>query len=118
MKQEMTGGSGIIWTICKSFAAHSRQCFNTGRMLFLMLSQQCQSSEGKLGPWKTVIALEMVVVMVKVESFIPVLYSTRMVKTWCGFGCDRIAGRSSLLSRGDVGRRKTRRRQIYHHCTK
>jgi len=25
MKQEMTGGSGISWTICKSLAPHSRQ---------------------------------------------------------------------------------------------
>jgi len=25
MKQGMMGGSGIIWTICKSFAPHSRQ---------------------------------------------------------------------------------------------
>jgi len=25
LKQEMMGGSGISWTICKSFAPHSRQ---------------------------------------------------------------------------------------------
>ena len=25
LKQEMMGGSGIIWTMCKSFAPHSRQ---------------------------------------------------------------------------------------------
>jgi len=25
MKQKMTGGTGISWTICKSFAPHSRQ---------------------------------------------------------------------------------------------
>jgi len=25
MKQEMWSGSGISWTICKSFASHSRQ---------------------------------------------------------------------------------------------
>ena len=25
LKQEMTGGSGISWTICKSFAPHKRQ---------------------------------------------------------------------------------------------
>ena len=47
------GGSGISWTICKSFAPHSRQPrqypitqFFTGRMLFLTPNQQCQSTEG------------------------------------------------------------------------
>jgi len=52
--QEMMGGSGIIWTICKSFAPCSRQTtvpaphhsVFTGRMLFLMLNQQCQNTEG------------------------------------------------------------------------
>ena len=46
-------GSGISWTICKSFAPRSRQittpvphqCF-TGRMLFLTPNQQCQSTDG------------------------------------------------------------------------
>ena len=55
LKQEMINGSGISWTICKSFAPHSRQIttlvphhsFFTGRMLFLMPNQQCQSTEGK-----------------------------------------------------------------------
>ena len=50
----MMGGSGINWTICKSFAPHSRQrttpvphhSIFTGRMLFLMPNQQCQSTEG------------------------------------------------------------------------
>jgi len=50
------GGSGISWTICKSFAAHSRQITMpvphhsvfTGRMPFLPPSQQCQSTEDKL----------------------------------------------------------------------
>jgi len=49
------GSSSISWTICKSFAPHSRQIiyastpslnFFTGRMLFLMPNQQCQSTEG------------------------------------------------------------------------
>jgi len=55
LKQEMMGGSGISCTICKSFAPHSRQIttpvpiaeYFTGRMLFLMPNQQCQSTEGK-----------------------------------------------------------------------
>ena len=48
------GCSGISWTICKQSAPHSRQitsptpCHSifTGRMLFLMPNQQCQSTEG------------------------------------------------------------------------
>jgi len=48
MKQEMMGGSGISWTISRSFAPQCRQittCF-TGWMLFLLPNQQCQSTEG------------------------------------------------------------------------
>ena len=50
------GGSGISWTICKSFAPCSRQIttpaphhsiFFTGRMPFLPPNQQRQSTEGK-----------------------------------------------------------------------
>jgi len=45
---------GISWTICKQSALHSRQIIAptphhsifTGRMLFLTLSRQCQSTEG------------------------------------------------------------------------
>ena len=57
LMQEMMGGSGISWTICKSFAPHSRQIttpvphhsiFFTGRMLFLTPNQQCQSTEGQV----------------------------------------------------------------------
>jgi len=52
MKQEMMGGSGIRWTICKSFAPCSRQITTpaphhlvfTSQMLFLMTNQQCQST--------------------------------------------------------------------------
>jgi len=48
------GCSGISWTICKPSAPHSRQMTTptphqsifTGRMLFLMPNQQCQSTEG------------------------------------------------------------------------
>jgi len=48
------GGSGISWTICKSFASHSRQITTPvphhsvfrGRMPFLPLNQQHQSTEG------------------------------------------------------------------------
>jgi len=44
----------IVWTICKQFAPRSRRITTptprhlifTGKMLFLMLNQQCQSSEG------------------------------------------------------------------------
>jgi len=51
MKQEMIGGSGISWTICKSFAPCSRQLTMpaphhsvfTGRMLFLTFHQQFQA---------------------------------------------------------------------------
>jgi len=49
------GCSGIRWTICKQSVPHSRQITTpiphhsifTGRMLFLMPNQQCQSTEGK-----------------------------------------------------------------------
>ena len=49
------GGSGISWNICKSFAPHSRQTTMPvphhsvfkGRMPFLPLNQQCQSTEGR-----------------------------------------------------------------------
>jgi len=50
----MMGGSDISWTICKSFAPRCRQMTTpvphsvfTGRMLFLLPSQQHQSTEGK-----------------------------------------------------------------------
>jgi len=54
LEQEMMGASGIIWTICKSFAPHCRQATTpvphhsvfTGRMPFLPLNQQHQSTEG------------------------------------------------------------------------
>jgi len=50
------GCSGISWTICKQSAPRSRQItmpvphhlFFTGRMLFLMPNQQCQSTEGNV----------------------------------------------------------------------
>jgi len=52
--QDMMGGSGISWTICKSFAPRSRQTTMpvphhsvfTGRMPFLPPNQECQSTEG------------------------------------------------------------------------
>ena len=52
IKQEMTSGSGISWTICKSFTPHSRQITTlvphhsvfTGRMPFLPPNQQHQST--------------------------------------------------------------------------
>jgi len=55
MKQEIMGGSGIIWTICKSFAPHSRHITMpvthhsvfTGRMPFPPPNQQRQSTENK-----------------------------------------------------------------------
>jgi len=55
MKQEMMAGSSISWTICKSFAPHSRQMtvplphhsVFTGRMPFLPPNQQRQITEGK-----------------------------------------------------------------------
>jgi len=57
MRQEMMGfwdGSDISWTICKQSAPNSRQITTStphrsifkGRMLFLILNQQCQSTEG------------------------------------------------------------------------
>jgi len=54
MKQEMMGGSGISWTICKSFAPRPRQTTMsvphhsvfTGQMPFLPPNQQCQRTEG------------------------------------------------------------------------
>ena len=52
----VSGCSGIRWTICKHSAPHSRQITTrtphhsvfTGRVLFLMPNQQCQSTEGSL----------------------------------------------------------------------
>ena len=54
MKQEMMGGSGISWTICKSFAPRFRQITTpvphhsvfTGWMPFLPPNQQFQSIDG------------------------------------------------------------------------
>ena len=53
LEQEIVSGSGICWAICKS-AHHPRQPrqhpttqFFTGRMPFLPLNQQRQSTEGK-----------------------------------------------------------------------
>jgi len=56
MKQEMMGGSGFSWTICKSFATHFRKITTpvshhsvfTGRMPFLPPNQQHQNTEGKV----------------------------------------------------------------------
>jgi len=56
MKQDMMGGSGISWTICKLFASRSRQIttpvphnpFLMDQMLFLMPNQQCQCIEGNM----------------------------------------------------------------------
>jgi len=53
MKQEMMGGSGISWTIGKSFSPRSRQItipvpqysVFTGWMPFLLPNQQRQSTE-------------------------------------------------------------------------
>ena len=54
LKQEMMGGFGISWTICRSFAPGSIQITMpasyhsvfTGRMTFLIPNQQRQSTEG------------------------------------------------------------------------
>jgi len=53
MKQEMMVGSGISWTMCKSFASRCRQITMpvphhsvfTGQMPFLLPNQQCQTIE-------------------------------------------------------------------------
>jgi len=55
LEQEMMGGSGISWTICKSFAPRSRQITMpvphqsvfTGWMPILPPNQQRQSTEGR-----------------------------------------------------------------------
>jgi len=55
LKQEIVSGSGISWAMCKS-APRSRQItipapttqFFTGRVPFLLPSQQCRSTEGRL----------------------------------------------------------------------
>jgi len=57
---EVLGCSGISWTIHKQSAPHSIQITTptphhsifTGRMLFLMPNQQCQSTEGNFSPKK------------------------------------------------------------------
>jgi len=59
MKQETVSGNGISWAICMS-ASRSRQItmpvphhsFFTGRMTFLPLNQQRQSTEGNLASSK------------------------------------------------------------------
>jgi len=56
LKQEMMGGCGISWTICKPFAPHSIQITTPvphhsifyGPDALLMPNQQCQSTEGIL----------------------------------------------------------------------
>jgi len=55
LEQQLMGGSGISWTICKSFAPRSRQKTTpvphhsvfTGRIPFLPPNQQHQTTEGK-----------------------------------------------------------------------
>jgi len=55
LKQEMMGGNGISWTVCKSFAPHSKQrtmpvphcSVFTGQMPFLLPNQQHQSTKSK-----------------------------------------------------------------------
>jgi len=57
LEQEMMGGNGVSWTICKSFAPCCRQITTkvphhsvfTGQMPFLPPNQQCKSTEGKQG---------------------------------------------------------------------
>jgi len=59
MKHEMWGGSGISWTICKSFAPRSRQITTPAThhsifyslQLFLTRNQRCQSTEGLRWMW-------------------------------------------------------------------
>ena len=74
------GGSGINWTICKSFAPRSRQITMpvphhsvfTGRMPFLPPSQQCQTTEGTL--------VHSTVQILRKSShnfFLPILYTNR-----------------------------------------
>jgi len=54
MKQNVTGGSSISWTICKSVVPHSIQIttpaphrsFFPGQMIFPMPNQRCRSTEG------------------------------------------------------------------------
>jgi len=54
LEQEMMGGNGIRWTMCKSFAPCFRQITTplphqsvfTGQMPFLPPNQQHQSTEG------------------------------------------------------------------------
>jgi len=40
-KQEMMGGSGISWTICKSFAPHSRQTCQYRNLSTQFLQARC-----------------------------------------------------------------------------
>jgi len=52
------GGSGISWTICKSFTPHSKtpvphHSLFTGWMPFLLPNQQCQSTEGRPESWQS-----------------------------------------------------------------
>jgi len=60
MKQEMMGGSGISWTICKSFAPHSRQITMpilhhsvfTGQMPFLPPTNNSKALKAQYHDWK------------------------------------------------------------------
>jgi len=48
LKQETVSGSGISWVVCKSAPRSKLAKFFTGRMPFLPLNQQRQSTEGTL----------------------------------------------------------------------
>jgi len=57
------GGSGISWTVCKSFAPHCRKISTpaphhsifTGWMLFPTLNRQCEALKAMCFAWKTAI---------------------------------------------------------------
>ena len=76
------GGSGISWTICKSFAPRCRQITTpvphhsdfTGRMPFLPPNQQCQSTEGT-----AYASINIVIMSIPVVTFYLVLQ-------YCWFG--------------------------------
>jgi len=60
LKQEMKGGSGISWTICKSIAPHSRQITMpvphhsvfTGKMPFLPPTNSVNAPKPAIRPKK------------------------------------------------------------------
>jgi len=110
-------GSSISWTTCKQSAPHSRQITTptshysifTGRMLFLMPNQHCQSTEGMLcssGPYQ----------MVQVSAVIDGPARRAASCTLCDAQCVKLAkvvGRTSS-DRHKYSQLDRQKQKVYH----